>query len=158
MSMLRLSSAALLAVALSIPLGAPAHAEKAAAGKKEPPACAAISFRPIPSGSPDGEQDAGLYKSRFGKIEVKATVKGGLASNYYMVVVGKKVEGPATPPKVSESCLKSKNVAVPFQKQPAGACTGTRFRVVVDRSGGKSTLAFFGLQGSQWAYCSATTV
>lgn len=153
MSMMRLSSATLVATALSLALSAPALAQK-----KEPPACAAISFRPIASGSPDGEQDAGLYKSRFGKIEVKASVKGGLASNYYMVVGGKKVDGPANPPKVSEPCLKSKHVSVPFQKQSPGACVGTRFRIVVDRSGGKPTLVFFGLQGNEWAYCSATTV
>ena len=44
---------------------------------KEPPSCAAIKFRAVPSGMTDGEQDAGLYKSRFGRIELKATVKTG---------------------------------------------------------------------------------
>ena len=130
----------------------------APAAAKEPPACAAISFRTIAAGGPDGEQDAGLYKSRFGKIEVKADVKGGQGTNYVMVLNGKKVEGPANPPKLSESCLKSKHVKVPVVKQPAGSCTGSRFRVVIDRSGGKATAAFFGLQGEDWAYCSATTL
>ncbi|PWC39306.1 hypothetical protein [Azospirillum sp. TSO35-2] len=125
---------------------------------KDPPSCAAISFRPLVPGGPDGEQDAGLYKSRFGKIEVKADVKGGQATNYYMVLNGKKVDGPAAPPKLSESCLKSKHVKVPVIKQSSGACTGSRFRVVVDRSGGKPVAAFFGLQGDDWAYCSATTL
>lgn len=150
----RTTAAALLAAAaFSVAFAAPAHAQK-----KEPPACAAVSFRTIPPGAPDGEQDAGLYKSRFGKIEVKADVRGGQATNYYMVLNGKKVDGPATPPKLSESCLKSKHVKVPFQKQAQGSCTGSRFRAVIDRSSGKPTVAFFGLQGDDWAYCSATTM
>ncbi|MCW2244709.1 hypothetical protein M2352_000300 [Azospirillum fermentarium] len=129
----------------------------AAAAGKEPPKCAAISFRPIPSGTPDGEQDTGMYRSRFGKIEIKATVQGGAAKNYYMVLNGKPVTaGPA--PKVSNACLTSKNVAVPYKNQPAGACTGERFRVVIDRSGAKPVALFFGLHGSAWEYCSGTDV
>lgn len=152
MPSLRPSAAALLPAALlAVALAAPAQA-------KEPPACAAISFRTIAAGGPDGLQDAGLYKSRFGKIEVKTDVKGGQGTNYLMVVNGKTIEGPATPPKLSESCLKSKSVKVPFAKQAAGSCTGSRFRVVIDRSGGKAVAAFFGLQGDDWAYCSATTL
>ncbi|MBP2300074.1 hypothetical protein [Azospirillum picis] len=145
-----LPAAFLLAVGLAA-LAAPAEA-------KDPPACAAISFRPLAAGGPDGEQDAGLYKSRFGKIEVKADVKGGQATNYYMVLNGKKVDGSTTPPKLSDACLKSKHVKLPFAKQASGACTGSRFRVVVDRSSGKPVAAFFGLQGEDWAYCSATAL
>ena len=33
-----------------------------------------LTFRPVPPGLTDGEQDAGLYKSRFGKIALKAEV------------------------------------------------------------------------------------
>lgn len=146
----RLSAAAFALVGIAA-LAGPAEA-------KDPPACAAVSFRTIVPGGPDGEQDAGLYKSRFGKIEVKADVKGGQGTNYVMVLNGKRIEGPATPPKLSESCLKSKSVKIPFAKQAAGSCTGSRFRVVIDRSGGKAVAAFFGLQGDDWAYCSATTL
>ncbi|KAA0590542.1 hypothetical protein FZ938_00040 [Azospirillum oryzae] len=144
-------AALLLAGGFATLAAAPAEA-------KDPPSCAAISFRALPGGAPDGEQDAGLYKSRFGKIEVKADVKGGQATNYYMVLNGKKVDGPANPPKMSDACLKSKHVKLPFAKQPQGTCTGSRFRVVVDRSSGKPVAAFFGLQGEDWAYCSATTL
>jgi len=149
--LLSMPAALLLAGGIAMLAAAPAEA-------KDPPSCAAISFRSLPSGAPDGEQDAGLYKSRFGKIEVKADVKGGQATNYYMVLNGKKVDGPANPPKMSEACLKSKHVKVPVAKQAQGTCTGTRFRVVVDRSSGKPVAAFFGLQGEDWAYCSATTL
>jgi hypothetical protein len=34
----------------------------------------ALGALPVPDGTSDGEQVAGLYKSRFGRIEVKATV------------------------------------------------------------------------------------
>ena len=36
-----------------------------------------LTFRPLTSDAGEGEQDAGLYKSRFGRIVVKGTVKGG---------------------------------------------------------------------------------
>ena len=65
---------------------------------------------------------------------------------------------PATPPKAADSCLRSKHVKLPFQKQAAGACTGNRFRVVIDRSGKQPVALFFGLQGEDWAYCSGTTL
>lgn len=129
-----------------------------AATKKEPPACAAISFRPVAAGTPDGEQEAGSYKSRFGRIEIRADVKGGMASNYYMVINGKRADAMPTPPAASEKCLTSKSVKLPFEKQAPGACTGERFRVVIDRSGAKPMALFFGLRGNAWAYCNAAAV
>lgn len=132
-------------------------AGQAAPAKKEPPKCAAISFRPIPAGVPDGEQETGSYRSRFGKIEIKAEVQGGVGKNYFMVLNGQKVAAGAAP-KVSPACLTSKHVAVPYKTQAAGACTGERFRVVIDRSGAKPVALFFGLHGSAWDYCSGTEV
>src|SRR5262249_57282546 len=41
-------------------------ATKPPAGKA-PPACAAITFRAVPSGMTDGEQQAGMYKSRHAR-------------------------------------------------------------------------------------------
>lgn len=73
----RLSAAAFALVGIAA-LAGPAEA-------KDPPACAAVSFRTIVPGGPDGEQDAGLYKSRFGKIEVKADVKGGQGTNLSLI-------------------------------------------------------------------------
>jgi len=129
-----------------------------AAEKKQPPACAAISFRPVASTLPDGDHDAGLYKSRYGKIELKATVKAGAAS-YYMLVNGQKPDAIAGGvPKGTESCLKSKHVAVPVKSQGANACTGTRFRVVIDRSPSRKVAMLFGLHGNDWMFCSAANV
>lgn len=126
-----------------------------AADKKEAPACGAISFRPLASGMADGEQDAGLYKSRFVKIEIKATVKSGEPQEYHMVINGKA----PTPlngalPKSADRCLQSKHVVVPV-KTMQGACTGTRFRVVTHHEGEDRVAMFFGLKGSEWQLCSA---
>lgn len=129
-----------------------------AAPAKEPPSCAAITFRAIAPGMTDGEQDAGLYKSRFGRLELKAIVKNGEGQDYFMAVNGKKPQALATGiPKNAEDCLKSKNVAVPA-KSSGPTCIGSRFRVVIDSSGGDKNLMLFGLQGKEWRFCNAAKV
>jgi len=125
---------------------------------KEPAACQAISFRPIPAGSPDGVQDAGMKPTKSGRIEIKADVQGGAAKNYFMAIKGTKVDGTDKGPKVSDGCLKSKHVALPYKTQPAGACTGERFRVVIETQGGKKVAQFFGLHGNAWEHCSSATM
>src|ERR1700750_1696915 len=55
---------------------------------KAAPACSAISFRPLPPGMPDGEQQAGMYKSRNGRLELRAEVKQGNPSDYYLTSSG----------------------------------------------------------------------
>ena len=54
----------------------PARAH-ATAGKAAP-SCAALAFRPVPAGASDGEQSAGMYRSRFARLELRASVKSGL--------------------------------------------------------------------------------
>lgn len=142
----------------AVALAGMALAVSSPAQAKEPPVCSALSFRTIAAGGPDGVQDAGMYKSHLAKLELKADVKGGVGTNYFLIANGKRVDGPATPPKLAQSCLTAKNVKTPFAKQPAGVCTGDRFRVVIDRSSGKPVAALFGLQNDAWAYCSATTL
>lgn len=128
-----------------------------AAEGKQPPACAAISFRPLIGTPPDGEVDTGLYKSRYVRIEIKATVKAGLAQTYYMLVNGKRPDALPGVPKGVENCLKSKHVAVPVKSQ-GQTCTGNRFRVVIDRNGNSKVAMLFGLQGNDWAFCSAAKI
>lgn len=152
--MMRSSVAGVCAVALMAGvalLASPAQA-------KEPAACQAISFRPIPAGTPDGVQDAGLKPTKSGKVEIKAEVQGGAAKNYFMALKGNKIDGGDKGPKVSDRCLKAKNVALPYKAQPAGACTGERFRVVIEAQGGKKVAQFFGLHGSAWEHCSSATL
>lgn len=123
---------------------------------KEAPSCAAVSFRPLISGGPDGEQDAGLYKSRFSKIELKALVKSGEPQTYYMVLNGKKAEPLASgAPKSAEACLKSKNINIPIKTQSPN-CTGERFRVAIASSAGEKMAMLFGLKGKEWLFCSAS--
>jgi hypothetical protein len=129
-----------------------------AAEGKEPPTCSAISFRPLLPGAPDGEQDAGLYKSRFVKLELKATVKGGAPETYYLLINGKRPEPLAGGvPKGANDCLKSKHVAVPVKTQ-GETCTGNRFRVVIERTGDHKTAMLFGLQGNDWLFCSVARI
>jgi hypothetical protein len=54
-------------------------------GAKAVPACSALVFRPLSSGSSDGEQTAGSYKSRFARLELRGTVQTGAPVNYYLV-------------------------------------------------------------------------
>ena len=125
---------------------------------KEPAACQAISFRAIPPGAPDGVQDAGMKPTKSGKVEVKAEVQGGMVKNYFLAIKGARIDGGDKGPKVSDGCLKSKHVALPYKIQPAGACTGERFRVVIETQGARKVAQFFGLHGNAWEHCSSTTM
>ncbi|MDR3516402.1 MAG: hypothetical protein P4M00_11330 [Azospirillaceae bacterium] len=126
----------------------PAHA-----ADKQPPTCAAISFRPLASGMADGDYDAGLYQSRFARITLKGTVKGGTATNYFLTLNGKQPETLKDLPKTASGCLASKHVVLPAKTQPAGACTGDRFRVVIFNTGKEKVTALFGLHGAAWDLC-----
>ena len=81
-----------LAVGISANLG---WAASSPGGKpiKPAPACAAIAFRALPGGGADGEQTAGLYKSRLARLELRATVHNGAPSNYYLVANGNRLAG-----------------------------------------------------------------
>lgn len=124
------------------------------ASGKEPPSCAAISFRAVPSGLGDGTQDAGLYKSRFGRLELKATVKAGEAQDYFLEVDGKQPAALSGPlPKSIATCAESKKLPAPGS--PAQACTGEQFRVAIDHSGKQRVFALYGRQGKSWHFCRA---
>jgi len=127
----------------------------AAAPWKTPPACAAIAFRPVASGMTDGEQDAGLYKSRFGRIVLKATVKTGEAQNYYVEVDGKQPAAAASPPASLASCAQSKKLPAPAAA--SSACTGDGFKVVVDHAGKERLVALYARTGKTWHFCRAGT-
>jgi hypothetical protein len=141
----------IVALALAAPVAA--QDKKVAA-----PACSAINFRPVAAGLSDGDHEAGQYKSRYAKIVLMATVKGGNATDYFMLFNGKRPAAlPGGAPAHATPCLRSKNVAVPVK--PAGAaCTGSRFRVVIDNAAGQKTAMLFGLDGKEWRLCSAAKV
>lgn len=125
----------------------------AASPQKTPPACAAIAFRPVASGMTDGEQDAGLYKSRFGSIVLKATVKSGEAQDYHVEVDGKQPTAAATAPAGLAGCAKAKKLPAP--SGASGACTGDGFKVVVDHAGKDRLVGLYARKGKDWHFCRA---
>ena len=125
----------------------------AAPPDKTPPSCAAIAFRPLASGMTDGEQEAGMYKSRFGRIVVKGTVKSGEAQDYYVEVNGKRPADAATPPASLASCAQAKKLPAPAAA--SGACTGDGFKVVVDHTGNQRLVGLYARTGKTWRFCRA---
>jgi hypothetical protein len=57
-------------IGLAFALTAPAALATTKAPGKAPPTCAAITFRLLPPGMSDGEQEAGMYRSRNGRLEL----------------------------------------------------------------------------------------
>ncbi|MEI8396020.1 MAG: hypothetical protein WCF85_14880 [Rhodospirillaceae bacterium] len=145
----RISSAIGAIVLLAV--GGLAIASADAAEGKERAACQQISFRQLVPGAPDGDQEAGMSHGR--KVVIMATVKGGSAQNYFMMLNGKRPDALSTGvPKGAEGCLKSKVHTFPVKSQ-SGSCNGSRIRVVIYRSGNEKTAMLFGLQGNDWLYC-----
>jgi len=124
---------------------------------REPPSCAAIAFRPVPAGLSDGVQDAGLYKSRFGRIEVKANVKNGAAQSYFVVINGKRLTATAVSklPKVAVACAKVKRLAAPTK--PLDPCTGDRLTVLITHVKDERFFLLYAHAAKGWHYCSAGT-
>lgn len=128
------------------------------AQQKSPPACAAISYRPLPTGLGDGTQQAGTYSSRFARINLMAEVQGGEARNYFITINEERAQPlQGDIPASLQPCLKSKNIALPIQRQ-GDQCTGSRFRVVLANAEKQRYAMLFGLQGDQWQLCSASTM
>jgi hypothetical protein len=143
-------SAVILTAAI---IAAAAAGNAAAAAEKEPPGCAALTFRPVPPGLTDGEQDAGLYKSRFGKIVLKAEVTDGKPRNYFVEVNGKPptaLSG-ALPPSIAQ-CAKAKRLGAVGEPPPT--CVGDRFAVLVDHTGEQRYVLLFAHDRGDWRFCS----
>jgi hypothetical protein len=131
-----------------------AAAGSAAAVKKEPPGCAALTFRPVPPDLTDGEQDAGFYKSRFGRIALKAEVTDGKPRNYFVEVNGKPPTAltGALPPSIAQ-CAKAKRLGSIGAAPPT--CIGDRFAVLVDHVGEERYVLLFAHDRDDWRFCSA---
>jgi len=148
---MRLLASLVLAAAV---LSAPAFA----AAPKAAPGCAAIDFRPIAAGMADGEHESGMYKSRFGRIEVKATVKGGQATDYNAYVNGKPLKAVARVPEAAAACANAKKTAAPLAGPSPSACTGARLRTVVATAGSEKFIMLYALNGKAWTFCRAGSV
>ena len=143
-------------IGLSVLLTAFAAPAATKAPGKAPPACAAITFRPLPAGMPDGEQQAGMYKSRHARLELRAEVKQGNPVDYYVTVSGKRVAAaPANLPEGAAKCAAAKKMPKP--EAPASSCTGQRFTVVVAHAGDQRLSLLYAQDGGNWRFCSAGT-
>ena len=146
-----------LAVGFGLALSLPAVAAIAASkppAQKRPPACAAITFRPLPSGMTDGEQQAGMYKSRHARLALHAQVKQGEPIDYFVIAGGKRLAaGPASLPEAATSCAAAKKMPPPGT--PASSCTGQHFTVVVAHAGNERLAMLYALDGSTWRFCTA---
>ncbi len=123
--------------------------------EKGPPACGALTFRAVASGAADGDQQAGYYRSRYGSLALHADVKGGQATDYFVLADGKKLNpGPSALPDWAAGCAEKKKLP-----KPAGAgtspCTGQRFRVVLAHDAKQRLALLYGYDGSSWHYCCA---
>ena len=140
-------------LALSLP-GVAAIAASKPPAQKAPPACAAITFRPLPSGMTDGEQQSGMYKSRHARLALHAQVKQGEPVDYFVVAGGKRLAaGPASLPEAAVSCAAAKKMPAPGT--PASSCTGQHFTVVVAHAGNERLAILYALDGSTWRFCTA---
>jgi hypothetical protein len=124
---------------------------------KAPPPCGAITFRPLPPGMPDGEQQAGMYKSRHARLELRADVKQGNPVDYHVTSAGKRLAAlSGSLPEAAVSCAVKKKMPKP--EAPAASCTGQRFTVVVAHAGEQRLALLYGQDGGTWRFCSAGTL
>lgn len=126
----------------------------AMAAEKAAPACASIAFHPVPAGLTDGQQDAGLYKSRFGRIEVKTNVKGGEAQGYFVEINGKPLgRVPGTLPASVVGCAKLKGLSAP--SHPLQPCVGDRLVVLIGHNADDRYILLYGRSAGVSRFCSA---
>lgn len=145
-----------VAIGLALTLAAFPVAAATKAPGKAPPACGAIVFRPLPPGMADGEQQAGMYRSRNGRLELRADVKQGTPVDYYVTTGGKRITAaPASLPEAAASCAAAKKLPKP--EAPASSCTGQRFTVVVAHAGDQRLALLYGQDSNSWHFCSAGT-
>ena len=148
-----------LAVGIGLTLCLPASSAIAATkppAQKAPPACSAISFRAVPSGMTDGEQQAGMYKSRHARLALHAQVKQGEPVDYFILAGGKRLAAaPPSLPEAAAGCAAAKKMPAPGT--PASSCTGQRFTVVIAHTGNERLALLYGHDGSTWRFCSAGT-
>ena len=135
-------------VAAQKPAGKPSTSKAA-------PACAALVFRALPTGTADGEQVAGTYKSRFARLELSGTVQNGAPVNYYLVVSGKRIAGTSQLPQAAIDCATSKKMPKPGTA--LSSCTGERFTAVLAHAGDKRIALLYALAGGAWKFCDAGT-
>ena len=131
------------------------------AGAKPPsakpaPACSAIAFRALPTANGDGEQIAGLYKSRLARLELRATVQNGAPANYYLVANGSRLNSATSGlPTTAGNCAAAKKMPKP--DTASSSCNGDRFSLIIAHAGNERYALLYGGEGTTWKYCGAGT-
>src|SRR5260370_34037913 len=143
-----------LAVAFAVTASLGWAAAKPAAGKPAP-TCAALAFRPVPAGSSDGEQTAGMYRSRFARLELRASVQNGAPANYYIVAGGTRLAAAQGLPEAAANCANLKKMTLP--QAATESCMGDRFTIVVAQAGAKRDAMLYAANGNNWRFCNAGT-
>jgi hypothetical protein len=116
---------------------------------KPAPTCSAIAFRALSSGSSDGEQTAGLYKSRLARLELRATVQNGAPANYYLVANGNRLTSAKNDlPTVADSCAAAKRMRKP--DAVSASCNGDRFSLIIAHAGNERYALLYGGEGTTW--------
>jgi hypothetical protein len=137
------------------PVVFPAMAANKGPGKA-PPACSAIGFHSLAPGMTDGNHEAGMYKSRYGRLELHGDVKQGAPVDYFVVAAGKRIAAVSgNLPEAAASCAAAKKMPKP--EAPASSCTGQRFRVVVAHAGDQRVALLYAGDSGSWHFCSAGT-
>jgi hypothetical protein len=87
---------------------------------------------------------------------LRAEVKQGNPSDYYVTSAGKRISAAASsPPEAAVTCAAAKKMPKP--ETPASSCTGQRFRVVVAHAGDQRMALLYRQDGGSWHFCSAGT-
>lgn len=152
-----LRGSVLRAFCATVCLASLAPAMAAGAADKPNFGCASIAFHPVPAALSDGEQEAGHYKAVFGRIDVKALMKGGVAQNYFVEVNGKPlnaISGPL-PPSVA-ACARLKGLSA--SGKPLQPCIADRLVVLIGHSADRRYILLYGRPGGAPRFCSAGLV
>jgi hypothetical protein len=149
-----MGTATSIGAGLGLTLVAFAAAAAAKGPGKAPPACSAINFHALAAGMTDGDHESGMYRSRYGRIELHGEVKQGAAVDYFVFAGGKRVAAASgNLPEAVVGCAAAKKMPKP--EAPASSCTGQRFRVVVAHAGEQRLALLYGEDGGSWHFCSA---
>lgn len=141
---------------LAVALAAFAAAAAVKGPAKAPPACSAISFRSLAAGMTEGDHEAGMYRSRFGRLDLYGEVKQGNPVDYYVAVGGKRIAAASgNLPDAAVSCAAAKKMPKP--EAAASSCTGQRFRVLIAHAGEQRLALLYGQDSGSWHFCSAGT-
>ena len=141
-------------IAAAAAFAATKHRAHPAAAAKGPPACAMLTFRALPSGIGEGDQEAGFYRSRYGTLALHAQVKPGQSPDYFVLADGKRLAAaPAALPDWATNCAAKKKMPAPATAAPT--CGGQKFRAVLAHAGNERLALLYGFDGSAWHFCSA---